>query len=359
MGDLTLSEEFDAVVERLNNFHRDGNRAAFVKQYNDRLDQLKDLDNKVDQLHLFSSNEPLDDISTDNLKFLAIPYHLAHFMEQYGGVRSDGAPDKRSRLVNLLHADSIYMGFLHRAQDYGILTKAQSELLDSLKENNQLELSQIEIRDPVLRRQRKIENYKKEKAFREALEVLKDKESMKEMDDEVVRNILQEQLQYYALKSFEALEGNVMELELLKNATRFEEQEVPTENDSDRERKKQDQKGKFDKGFTDKVESIDNPVFSDKGRVLRPFTIVPAQTREQIRTGIQGTGQKLPTMTVEEFVDHELKNGGMVSNTNEHEDNDDKDNDQYQDKETYKQRELDEFKDYHAKGSGNTKGNMG
>ncbi|VEU21009.1 DEKNAAC101971 [Brettanomyces naardenensis] len=353
---ITISRLFDAITGNAEDFHRDANRKIFVQKYSALLGQLKKLDSKVEQMHLFSSNESLDDISTENLKFLSIHYHMARFIQQFGGFGNDGTPDKKARLASLLEVNNLFMSYLHRTQDYNIIDKKQSDLLDSLKDSYHPELSEIEVKDPVMRRQSKIENYKKEKAFREALEVLQDRETLENMDDEVVRKILVDQLRYYALKSFQDLEDNLMEVELLKNMTKFEEE--PTKTDEQDVRVK----GKFDKGYTDKLESIERPVLSKDGRVLRPFTIVPSKNREETRREVQGTGQKLPTMTVEEFVDHELKNGGMVapSNTNEHEDNADREDDyRYQDQETYRKREFDEFKDSHRKGSGNVKGNMG
>lgn len=356
---LGLSKQFAITVSRADNFHKDPNHVVFIKQYKSILSQLKDLSSKVTQLQLFSSNESVDDVSTENIKFLSVPYYLASFVGQYGGFGSGKSPDKHSRLATLLEADRQYLKFLHSLQDYSLLNKKQSHILDSFQNSSNPNLKELETGNPVTRRQEKIEAYKQEKAFKQALKIMQDDEAMESLDDEVVRKIYIDQLKYFALKSFKDIEGNLMEVTLLQNYIKYEGNTPKiTEVASDDKARKD----KFNKGYTDKVESINKPAIDSNGHVLRPFTIVPeSMKRDQLQKSVQGTGQVLPTMTVEEFVDHELANGGMVAKSNtDNKKAEIKDNDyEAQDRETYKQREFDDFKDFHAKGSGNMKGNIG
>lgn len=59
-------------------------------------------------------------------------------------------------------------------------------------------------------------------------------------------------------------------------------------------------------------------------------------------------------MSVEEFLEHELKTGRVLQGGEEEVPEPDEDNEEWQDNETYKKREWDDFTETHAKGSGNT-----
>lgn len=358
----SLSKQFQVVVKRAENFSSESKPVPGESTFDSILKQLKDIQAKVKELQLFSSNESLDEVTTADIKYLAIYYYLASFIEQHGTFGVNGVPNKRVRFGMLTEANQLYLQFLQKLDDYGLLDKKQSKIMDTMKDSMHPQLSEIQVRDPTLRRASKIANYKHEKEFQKALNVLNDKEALESMDDENLRNIMIDQLKFDALKSFESLESNLMELQLLKN---YIKQEIMSSGGEDNIRPKYGESNdrSFDKGFTDRLENLNKPVLSKNGRILRPFTIVPShEKRDQLRQKVQGTGQELPTMTVEDFVNHELKNGGMVAKSNKNEANDatqNEDDYEAQDKETYRQREFDDFKDYHTKGSGNMKGNMG
>jgi len=364
-GNKSLSKQFSVVVERADNFPPQDNSATGENSFNTIVEQLKDIRHKVKELGLFSSNESIDEVSTTDLRYIAIDYYLAKFIEQHGTFGNDGVPKKRVRVGMLIEVNQLYLQFLQKMEDCELLDKNQNKIMDSMKDSFHPQLSEIQVTDPVLRRAYKITNYKREKEFQNALKILNDKEALESMDDEVLRKILIDQLKLDALKSFESLESNLMELELLKNYVKHEMMETSNDDNDDDERTnlRESNDRSFDKGFTNRVENFNQPVMSQNGHILRPFTIVPShEKRDQLRRSVQGTGQVLPTMTMDEFVEHELKNGGMVakSNNNEVDDPTAKEDDyDAQDKETYKQREFDDFKDYHTKGSGNMKGNMG
>lgn len=345
---MSLSKEFDSAVTQAENFHRSSNTAQFVQDYNKVASQLKAVDDKVDQLSLFSNNETLDDVSTENIKYIATKYHIAKFMEQYGGFSQGSASDRRERVATLAAVRRLYMNYLHRCRDYDLLEAKQQNFLDDIKDSHNPSLAELQPGDAATRRQAKIDAHKQEKLFTEALKVLDDPDTLDQMDDEVVRQILTDQLRLFALKSFQSLEDDTLELELLKNMIRMAGEDRPQPPPL------QQPKGLFDKGYTDRLEMKNTELISKKGKVLKPFTLV---SRDDAHAKVQGYGQKLPTMTVEELVDQELKNGGMVSES-KHEEVDEDDIDA-QDRELYHQREFDEFKDSHAKGSGNMKGNNG
>ena len=68
-----------------------------------------------------------------------------------------------------------------------------------------------------------------------------------------------------------------------------------------------------DYGFTTKLESIPkisyqvSDLINKQGKILQPFTIT--SQRQKLKEKVFGTGQILPSMTVEEYLDYELANG--------------------------------------------------
>jgi immunoglobulin-binding protein 1 len=121
------------------------------------------------------------------------------------------------------------------------------------------------------------------------------------------------------------------------------------------------------------------PVLSPEGKVLRPFVILPSSssnnpsnggmsTRLRLQQQVFQPGHRLPTMSIDEFLDREMEmgnvlQGGGPSNTAEVEEAEreeraerEEDNRQgYEDEEggLRKKREWDDWADTHRKGEGN------
>jgi len=85
--------------------------------------------------------------------------------------------------------------------------------------------------------------------------------------------------------------------------------------------------------------------------------------REEIKAGVfQPTGSQ-PTMTLDEFAEMEMarmkemqKQQEKMERLRKQEEEQDPDKDEVADKQTYKDREWDDWKDEHEKGAGNRKG---
>ncbi|CAI5759278.1 unnamed protein product [Candida verbasci] len=113
-------------------------------------------------------------------------------------------------------------------------------------------------------------------------------------------------------------------------------------------------------GFTTRLESrpgLNSGKISDflskQGKILKPFTIT---NKQDLQKKVFGTGQMLPSMTVEEYLDYELANGKMMKEEqpqaekfSEDEDSDDE----------LEKRRWDDWKDENPKGSGNMGANIG
>ena len=115
----------------------------------------------VAQLHLFSSNETVDDISDGDLKYLLLDYYLAELiLKKIGNDRKD----------NLQQARHHYESFLRLLDNYRILSKEDEKLLETYTENPKT-FSTASITSGSTRRAAKIARYKQEKELKAILQV--------------------------------------------------------------------------------------------------------------------------------------------------------------------------------------------
>ena len=113
-------------------------------------------------------------------------------------------------------------------------------------------------------------------------------------------------------------------------------------------------------GYTTKLEVVPgkkqpiSSLLSKQGKILQPFTITA--NKNELRNKVFGTGQVLPSMSVEEYLDYELANGKVAAEEvkNEKNDQDTDDSD-----EELEKRQWDDWKDDNPKGMGNTGANLG
>jgi hypothetical protein len=360
----------------------------------------------IENADLYSRNEQFKELSTSDILYLLVPYEHAKFIDS-NAVSSqlgmDAEPMKRNklRLLVLQIIESILWKFISLVV---LDLKIFESLKNSLNDNNQIfenlykwisfygELRQIEITNDgpkgfvklnqleqknfqnsgaIGRRDMKIGKWKLEKELNEKIKILKDEDIISNMDDEVVRKVRIDQIILAIIDVVGMLENICMEREMLSNiignsqnseqwkidGLQINDDKVGRNDD----RQILNKESKFDKGYTDKLEFLDtkNKLISKEGKVLRPFTIVSSdQKKKELQSKVFGTGQVLPTMTVEELVDQELQNGGMVK-PKEPEPEINEDDNEWQDKETYRLREWDRFTDVNKKGSGNKMGNLG
>ena len=97
------------------------------------------------------------------------------------------------------------------------------------------------------------------------------------------------------------------------------------------------------------------PILNKDGKPLQPFTLV--DSRQRLHNGVFQPDHRLPTMTINEYLDEERKRGGVIDGGGEqsiHSAPVDEDSMARADAETMKAREWDEFVEANPKGSGNT-----
>lgn len=328
----------------------------------------------VDSLSFFSDNEELHEINTSYLSFLAISYYESClFMKLLADVTRGGfvynVDDKLEfKVHNLQIAKKKASEFLHVLDSIGgILSIEQAQKLNTFKSSLDPSIDEINSLsgNPVTRRAEKIANFTLERELRQKLAILdsyysketkseeSDDELIESLDEEIVRQVYIDQLKYFSLLAFDNLELIALELQVLSNRPTFEKQKL------ERERQAKREKSEDEFGYTSKLEVLLNQpkkisdLISKQGRILQPFTI---SNKQELRNKVFGTGQVLPSMTVEEYLDYELANGKMLkedSNTSKFS-SDEEDSDQ-----ELEARQWDDWKDDHPKGSGNIKGNIG
>ncbi|CCK73074.1 Tap42p KNAG_0M02210 [Huiozyma naganishii CBS 8797] len=360
---MSVSSEFDAVVRAYESQLRSGplrqDSEEYQAQVSSTIERLVALKDKLfGQLALFSSNETLDDLPTSSLKYLAVDYYLALLCARKQP--ADPAQRNRFKVMFLNKAVQLFMQFLVSLQDYGILDKYLAGKLESFNETLHPTLQELftagrnptgdELGQAYVKRQQKIEIHQRTKQLDDRLKLLQKKYGDSDGDsdgDEVYRELMLTKLSNLSYAALNEVEQNLYEVELLenflKNGPRVEE--LP-----------QDSTEHAKEAYTDKLEVLNKPLLSKQGKVLQNFTLV--DNKSKLKDKVFGYGQYGPTMSVEQFLQNELDTGRVLQGGGEIPDDDaDKkheDDDAWNDAQTYKAREWDEFKETHAKGSGNT-----
>ena len=165
-------------------------------------------------------------------------------------------------------------------------------------------------------------------------------------------------MKQFSYSAFHEIEQILFETELLKNFLKSPSKFMESTNETAQEKPQREATDQT--GYTERLETLNKPLLSKNGKVLRNFTLIGK--RQELQGKVRGYGQYAPTMTIEEFLEKEWEEGrvlqgGPASAENQSTEIDEDDYKQ-SDIATYKAREWDEFKDTHPRGSGNRM-NMG
>ncbi|EDO16528.1 hypothetical protein Kpol_1064p8 [Vanderwaltozyma polyspora DSM 70294] len=321
------------------------------------------------KLALFSKNETIEDVSTSSLKFLSIDYYLAVLCSKkqaIGNKFNNPLSKNRMKISFLNKSVQLYMQFIIALQDFEILDSNLSKKIELFEETYKPTLAELysqpkngeDLSGAQLKRQQKIEMFRATKAADEKLALLESKYTNTEDDqdydkeeEDILRDIYLQRMKSLSYKTFNELEQILYEEELLNNFTQMSPSEMVNATNS-RNDSEGDHERKSEKGYTERLETLNKPLLSKKGKVLRNFTLLDKRT--ELVNKVRGYGQYGPTMTVEEFLEKEFEEGRVLQGGEEAPEVHDSDDEKWQDEQTYKAREWDEFKEANAKGSGNT-----
>lgn len=284
---------------------------------------------------MFSKNESYEEISTNDLKFLLLPFFLAQTTLKLC------SPDRK----NIVDVSKVYYeDFLSRCEEYGLCersTTAVSKATDIIVRDEMQRLTQM-----AQQRNQKLQKYQQKKELNDQIKQLKVlMERDEHTDDEVKRNFYQKLIKLCVWESQDEISTLEQECEILKHISGLRE------NDPE-----------FQKSAAAKAKR-------PQPTPLKPIII----TKDAIQKAVYGLGYpSLPTYTVQEFYDQRVAEGIFPSDEQvkknslqarvevDQEAEQAKEDEEKEIKEEnddplqlQQKRNLDEYKDDHRRGYGN------
>ena len=352
-NESSLSELFEAAKSNQEDLDTLDPRSDDFKQLlQSSIASLKQCQDLIDRLALFSSNEDLEDIATTNLQYLGVDYILAELtMKPY-------SPDRKSQLSD---ASDLLEKFLTRLDEYTLLSKPDAKLFQTFKEDRTRFRIVGENAGLEAKRNTKIKRFQEEKQLKSRLKLLRDQSQSLNVDDEIIRDLYTAELSLYVHQAFQSLDLISQERAILAmtpsqpDHTRAPDQQPTNDTRAN---------GKFADLYTERLDpssllQSNRPhrgILDSAGRPLQPFTLT-ATSRKQMTKDVFRPDHSLPTMSIDEYLEEERKRGGIIDgggNAGEQTVEPDEDDMKAQDAATMKAREWDEFVEANPKGAGNT-----
>ncbi|WVW78768.1 hypothetical protein I302_100730 [Kwoniella bestiolae CBS 10118] len=299
------------------------------------LDNLYLIQRMINSLGVFSENESIDEIGEKEIVFMSLNWVIGA-AEEKGGL--GGRDDRTSTLQR---AETAYNSYLELLSSYGALTP-EEQAESSAAASGQSAVP----KDPAKKREAKIRQYKREKELREriASSLPNQPESSsspitfllsllpstltrptvvststgstsvnQEDSEETSKSTSVLILRLLHTLTISSLSSILMELELLSNAPASI---VPLAERDPREVRREEEDSTW---RLDRQASKYKPkeLISGNGRVLRPFTILPSTTnmsdRERLKDGVFKQSWRLPTMTIDEYLEEEQRRGNIIT----------------------------------------------
>ncbi|KAH9891486.1 type 2A phosphatase-associated protein 42 [Xylariomycetidae sp. FL2044] len=307
----------------------------------------------IQKVSLFSDNEAVDDIATSDLPYLLVSFYIAELLQKIS------APSPQERKSALNATREAYEEFLHLLDNYSLLSAADSKLFTIYNEDPGA-FSTISTKDPTARRNAKIANFKAEKGLKTKLEYMRNSPRYLEDggDEEAVRELYLANAAFCTHMTFQALEGISREMEMLALAPVSPTSPTATAQEDGRRRLQE----RGNDGYSERLDmpgeprlTSKGPLLSKEGKPLRPFTLT--SNRQELQKGVFRPGHNLPTMSIDEYLEEERRQGNIIEGGGEAsgmQPEPDEDDVEKADLETMKAREWDEFKEANPRGSGNT-----
>jgi len=138
-------------------------------------------------------------------------------------------------------------------------------------------------------------------------------------DDDITRSLHLSLLKLSIMQTFSALESIALELDMLSKAPPPEQLALlrqRQQEEDERSRQRRNNNGNDGADYSDRVDPseilsrVNGPLLASDGKPLRPFTLL--DNRQKVKSGVFGSGHRLPTMTIDEYLDEERKRGGMI-----------------------------------------------
>lgn len=370
---LHLAESRRAALEQS---PPDARSPSYAAEIQSLLAQFTALLEQMRSLALFSPNETLEDVPTSSLPYMGIHHSIAEVVQRTPFT----GPSERGPVLRA--ARDAYERFLALLESYGLVEGPYARLLERYRDDPD-KFSLLLAAGQTDRRAAKVASYQAEKALREKLAFLRSNPAYRDAgeedddegggrgggDEEVVREVYLSDLAYRLHKTFDALDSLNKEEEILAMApaaaapppssTSRPPNPQARQRERDAEREGEDVLAtRLDQPLrSTRRHHPGGPLLSRQGKPLQPFTLVGS--RAEIARGVFRPGHNLPTMSIDEYLEEEKRQGNIVQGgTDPPRQVLDEDDMAAVDRETYKAREWDDYKDDHRRGAGNTL-NMG
>ena len=301
---------------------REGSCGSIMAVDESCIDDLLVLEGRIDAMGVFSRNEDKDDLTVLSMRYFNVPYYLAvgyHGMER---CKDSVVWKKKARVY--------YDAFLQRCLDYDALEPGLRRIVEGGGSGR------------VISREEKIALYKKDKELREGIEKIRKGNGgavwNEDDEDDDARAVGLMQINMYAAKAVGARQMVEKEIGMLEAMEKMPEEE--------RMRSVEEGKEKA------------NELLAALRQASQGLSSVGV-TRQRMREDVFKPSHILPTMTVEQFGELEVrrmreeenkKNLNTANNRAVVETSDDDD-----DEKLAKARAWDDFKDSHRRGAGNSK----
>ncbi|KAI9756899.1 MAG: hypothetical protein M4579_003653 [Chaenotheca gracillima] len=322
----------------------DGNSSRYQDNLVTAVETYEQCRRVTHQLSLFSSNEGVEDISSTDLQYLLIDYHLSQLIPK----RSSS--NRKLVLHQARHASE---RFLELLDTYRILSRDDRQLHEQYLDSPD-KFSTASTTDPAARRNTKIARFREEKELKQKVEYLSSNPSALANDDAALRSLHLTVIALAVRDSLSSLESIAQELQILSEAPQH-----PPPDPENLARDYRERNSRAGDGYSDRLDpSLSSlmangrggPILNKDGRPLQPFTLL--DSRDKLRQGVFKSGHNLPTMTIDEYLDEEKRRGGIIEGGGEQsgiKPQIDEDDFEKADEETMKAREWDEFTESNPK----------
>lgn len=221
---------------------------------------------------MFSANESIDEIATNDLQYLVLPAML-------GTLSLKITSGDRKEIVEC--AEIYFKDFLQRCNDYGmsdyVFNESEGSEISKAKNENKTDFQLL--KDMVQTRRSKIQRYQEQKELQKKLEEYKTNMSNLNVDDDLKRKYTLTMIKIFIYKSIDEIKSIEMEKPMLE--------------------------------IIEKMKSTDGESSKQcrtppKTKPLRPVVI----TKDEVQKAVFGLGYpSLPIMTVQEFYDKRVQDG--------------------------------------------------
>jgi immunoglobulin-binding protein 1 len=160
--DTSLRQTFDQVKQKQQELDNlDPQSAAFKHVLQSAIQSLERCQKLIVDLSVFSPNEELEDVSTQNMQYLTVEYLLAELLlKSYD----------HNRLASLRRSSRLLESFLERLYQYSMISTSDRKLFERFQENRS-NFSLLSTSNAEERRKVKISRFQEEKQLKKKLEV--------------------------------------------------------------------------------------------------------------------------------------------------------------------------------------------